>query len=263
MYSPFYILYLAMIVSSLTYTIGALFYGSPIPIYSFKRLGRKMITDAIYVAVWINIFDFVINLINQIQSILGANWNAFYLDMGFLQLQLIYNINGLKLLYAIISAVISYLRVPSFLANFIVPILDYISFLTDVLLILIFYTQLGIFIQNYYIILIAIGLLLMSFPFRMGRGIGSLLISSAIVFYIGYPLLPILISSSGGSQYQNILLQNLSLAVAEISGDIPLLIYAYIIVPIVYISILAGFSIVLENFLGGNIGKLPFPLEIG
>ncbi|MEM3802577.1 MAG: hypothetical protein QW183_07080, partial [Saccharolobus sp.] len=251
MYSPLYILYLAMTIDSLTYSLGALLYGSPIPIYSIKRLGQKMITDAIQVAIWANLFYFIINLINQIQSYVGANWNVFYSVGYLLELQLSIYINAFKTLYTVLDTVISYFRLNIIFSPLILPLLQYATFLTDLAMLLSFYIDLGILIQSAYEIFISIGILLMALPFRIGKGIGSLLISSTIIFYIGLPILPLLILSAAPTNLNTLLSEYFSLGEQIVIADIPLLVYAYIVLPVIYISILAGFSAILSSFLSG------------
>ncbi|WP_338599200.1 DNA import protein CedA [Sulfolobus tengchongensis] len=261
-YSPFEILYLAIVIDSLSYSLGAILYGSPIPVRAVKDMGYKMILNSLYVAVLSNIFGFIISLVNQLQTVLGVSWNVFYLDIGLLQVQMVTALNMAKIIYVVIATILYYSRISTILSSFITPILQYISFLTDLLILLNFYMNLGAFIQTSYMLLIAIGVLLMSLPFQMGKGIGSLLIAFTIVFYIGFPLLPILISSTSPLQSQNLIFQDIALQTEEFFGDIPALSYSFIIVPLTYIGVLAGFSIVLESFIGGYAGKLPIPIEI-
>ncbi len=261
MYSILYLLYISSVIASLTYSLGTLFYGSPIPITSFKRFGHKMILDAIYADIWVNLFFFIINIINQIQSSLGYSWSIFYLDIGMLNLQLIYTINAFKLWYVSLSALVSYIRFPTYLINVLGPLLQYISFLTDILFSLAIYLEFGIFIEGSYMTLIAIGVLLMSLPFRMGKGIGGYLIGFAIVFYIGFPYLPVLISGASPSVY-NLVVHNLQLSLAEISLNFPILVYSFVILPIVYIGILMGFSFILGSFISGYLSRLPISIDI-
>lgn len=151
-------------------------------------------------------------------------------------------------------------------ATLFIPLLQFSAFITDIILLIQFIIDLGIFIQNSYMLLIAIGVLLISLPFRMGKGIGGTLISSSMVFYVGLPYLPIFMQNMTGVypqvQLQSITINELSTLVETIVGIIPSLIITFIIIPILYISILAGLSIGLGNTIGGTSGRLPFPLDL-
>lgn len=262
MYSSFEILYLAIVIDSLSYTIGTLLYGSPIPVRGLKEMGHKMIVNSIYVAVLANIFGLLLSILSQLQKILGVNWSIFYLDIGLLQIQTSVAINMGKFLYGIIVLIFYYFKVPSQFYSLVTPLLQYISFLTDILILLNFYMDLGLFIHSSYMVLIAIGILLMALPFQMGKGIGAMLIAFTIVFYVGLPLLPILISNSSPLQNQNFVLQDIALQTEEFYAQIPALFYSFILIPLTYMGVLAGFSFILQSFIGGYIGKLPIPVEI-
>jgi len=260
-YSPFYILYIAINISALTYVLGSLFYGLPIPLYGLKKWGPKMMSDAIYAAVWINIYGFIISFLNQLQTMLGINWDYFYNLLVNLEVQLFYLMTTLKsIYYIVINAQLSAA------ATLFIPLLQFSAFITDIILLIQFIIDLGIFIQNSYMLLIAIGVLLISLPFRMGKGIGGTLISSSMVFYVGLPYLPIFMKNMTGMypqvQLQSITINELSTLVETIVGIIPSLIITFIIIPILYISILAGLSIGLGNTIGGTSGRLPFPLDL-
>ncbi|ACP35551.1 conserved hypothetical protein [Sulfolobus islandicus L.S.2.15] len=262
-YSPFYILYIAMNIATLTYTIGSLFYGLPIPIYGLKKWGPRMMSDAIYAAVWINIYGVIIFAIGQIQSLLGVDWSSFFSSILQLQANMFSALIQVKSIYYIITTE----KISMALALLADPLLQFSSFITDIIFLLQFFIDLGEFIQQSYMILIAIGILLLSLPFRIGKGIGGTLISSAITFYIGLPYLPVFIQEMSstslaqiGSQLSTI--TDVNTLVATIAGIVPELVIIFIIIPMLYLSILAGISLGLGNAIGGSSGRVPFPLDL-
>ncbi|AOL15800.1 hypothetical protein BFU36_02610 [Sulfolobus sp. A20] len=258
-YSPFYILFLSMNIATLTYILGALFYGLPIPVYGVKKWGPRMISDAIYAGVWINIYGLIIVLANELQNLLGVNWSIFYTYLTNLEAQAFYLMFELKSIYYTLVNIKAAAAAPVF-----IPLLQFSSFISDIVFLLQFIIDIGEFVQNSFMILIAIGILLLSLPFRIGKGIGGSLISSSIVFYIGLPYLPIFMQNiySPPTQLQYIPVSDLNVVIETIVGLVPSLVMAFIIIPIIYISILAGLSIGLGNAIGGSGGKIPFPIDL-
>lgn len=55
-----------------------------------------MMSDAIYAAVWINIYGFIVSFLNQLQNMLGINWDYFYNSLVNLEVQLFYLMTTLK-----------------------------------------------------------------------------------------------------------------------------------------------------------------------
>lgn len=260
-YSPFYILYIAINVASLTYVLGSLFYGFPIPIYGLKKWGPRMMSDAIYAGVWVNIYGFIITFINQIQGLLGIDWNTFYALLTNLEVQMFDDMTILKSMYYILTVTRA-----SAAAPILAPILQFSSFLSDIIFLTQFLIDLGIFIQATYMLLISIGILLLSLPFRMGKGIGGTLIASTMIFYVGLPYLPVFVNNIASLlpqvELQSLSVTELNYLTETIIGVVPSLIISYIILPIIYLSILAGLSLGLGNAIGGSSGKLPFPLDL-
>jgi len=261
-YSPFYILYIAMNIATLTYTIGSLFYGLPIPIYGLKKWGPRMMSDAIYAAVWINIYGVIIFAIGQIQSLLGVDWSSFFSSILQLQANMFSALIQVKSIYYIITTE----KISMALALLADPLLQFSSFITDIIFLLQFFIDLGEFIQQSYMILIAIGILLLSLPFRIGKGIGGTLISSQLPLY-RFAVLPVFIQEMSstslaqiGSQLSTI--TDVNTLVATIAGIVPELVIIFIIIPMLYLSILAGISLGLGNAIGGSSGRVPFPLDL-
>ncbi|WP_054844973.1 hypothetical protein [Sulfuracidifex tepidarius] len=125
---------------------------------------------------------------------------------------------------------------------------------------------LAFIINNYYGLFIALGIGLMSIPFRVGRGIGASLISFSIVFEAGLPYLPNFLQGLGmnpldielgmptSAQLNNALTYMTTIL-------IPTAMTSLLIMPLVYLGILSGLSMGLSYAIGGS-QKLPIPVEI-
>ncbi|MCE4606495.1 MAG: hypothetical protein F7B59_04090 [Desulfurococcales archaeon] len=174
---------LAFYLSFLTYYLGTLIYALPIPIYSLKRWGPNLIKDSILTFTLLVSIDFIKNGIIETANIMGSNWEGFYswtdttLDfLGQQRLLLIAYYTAFKALKSLILY-----------GDLLGPVIRLISYN---MITISFIRISGYFFQSYWFILIAMGIMLISMPFRIGRSAGAWLIALSVVFYIGLPLLP-------------------------------------------------------------------------
>lgn len=257
MFSPIELLYLAQNLAVLTYVLGVLFYALPIPVYGIKKWAPRLISDGIYASVWVNIYAGVLYLISLLSSIIGVSWDSFFLWLR--------KVLGVELnLYLIIRAAAATASVDPALSVLVAPFTLFMSFLTGLITILQTIIIISEMVYQYTPIFISLGILLLSIPFRIGRGIGASLISSFSVFYIGLPYLPqfldnlnmdILSLPPPPNQPQDLI----TVLATEI---VPQIISATIVMPLIYITILAGLSIGLAYAISGTSGRLPFPIDI-
>jgi hypothetical protein len=114
-------------------------------------------------------------------------------------------------------------------------------------------------------IFIALGILFLSLPFRIGRSIGGALIGFAVVFYIGLPYLPNFLTGLGvnvlnppvvSSNNANDILNFLA------TEAIPFYVEGTVVLPVAYLTILSGLSIGLGSAISGYSSRLPIPIEI-
>ena len=77
-FSPVTFITFALYLSSLTYFLGVLIYMLPLPFRGLKEWGPTLIKDAIYVTVWVSIYNYVISFAQGLLSIIGASWNSFF-----------------------------------------------------------------------------------------------------------------------------------------------------------------------------------------
>jgi len=257
LFSPIELLYLAQNLAVLTYVLGVLFYALPIPVYGIKKWAPRLISDGIYASVWVNIYAGVLYLISLLSSIIGVSWDSFFLWLR--------KVLGVELnLYLIIRAAAATASVDPALSVLVAPFTLFMSFLTGLITILQTIIIISEMVYQYTPIFISLGILLLSIPFRIGRGIGASLISSFSVFYIGLPYLPqfldnlnmdILSLPPPPNQPQDLI----TVLATEI---VPQIISATIVMPLIYITILAGLSIGLAYAISGTSGRLPFPIDI-
>ncbi len=177
---------IAFYLSFLTYYLGVLIYSLPIPIYSLKKWGPMMIRDSILVFILLVSIDFIKKSITSIADLMGSSWTGFYTwndaTLDFLaeqRLMLIVYYTAFRALKAIILY-----------GDILGPLIRLVSYNIIFLYTIRF---LGYFFQTYWFPLIAMGIMLIALPFRIGRSAGAWLIAIAITFYIGLPLLPVFI----------------------------------------------------------------------
>lgn len=253
------ILLISSSLSSLTYALGALFMGLPIPIGGLKRWGNRLITDGIYANIWVNIYGAISSINLNIQSWLGADWGSYFNWINNLLINEINTYLLVKSIYAIIiasfdPAVQSVLSSLSFISSIISGV---ISFTATLIII-------STVIYEYAPLFASLGILLLSLPFRIGRGIGGSLIAFSIVFWSALPYLPNFLNILGANPL------NLASEAARapdlvewlLTQGIPSLISGTIIFPIAYLTILGALTIGLGTAISGYSSKLPIPLEI-
>ncbi|MFP3399176.1 DNA import protein CedA [Acidianus sp.] len=254
-------LFLASSLGALTYFIGTLIMGLPIPIYGIKKWGPKLILDGLYVTALVNAYGSILALSSMIQSYLGATWCNFFKWVCCLIIQEIALNAFLRTIYGII-AVASGPTAGVLLSEVGVLFSLFGSLITtsETLLII------ARIVYEYSQVFIALGILLISIPFRVGRGVGGSLIGFSIVFYAALPYLPNFLTSLGVNVLQN--LNNIPnnnaccIIVYLMTKVIPLLIEGTIVLPIAYMIILSGISIGVGAAISGYSFRLPIPIEI-
>lgn len=254
-------LFLASSLGALTYFIGTLIMGLPIPVYGVKKWGPKLILDGLYVTALVNIYGSIISLATMIQSYLGATWSNFFKWICCLIIQEIALNAFLRTIYGIIAAA-SGPAAGVLLAEvgFLFSILGSLITTSETILIT------ARIVYEYSQVFVALGILLISIPFRIGRGVGGSLIGFSIVFYSALPYLPNFLTSLGVNVLQN--LNNIPndeaycIIIYLMTKVVPFLIEGTIVLPIAYIIMLSGISIGVGALISGYSSRLPIPLEI-
>lgn len=181
------LLTLAVALASLTYAVGALILGLPIPYRPIKRWGPRLMADAIGTIVLVSSLGILLWLSDRIMSMLGISWGEFYdwMAVRFTVLLAVYG--GLQ--YA------STLLKSSGLDVFIPIVSGTVSAVSAALtgLRVIFFVALALQRLRYYFIVL--GSVFYSIPFRIGRSVGATMISIGLVAYVAMPALPLFVGA--------------------------------------------------------------------
>mgnify|MGYP001772517116 CR=1 FL=1 len=290
----------AAILATITYTLGGLLFMLPIPVHGVKKWGQNMIKDGIYATFWTAIYDAVLKFANFLMGLLGASWPTYMFTLstatgtlGAAYTMLAGIIAGAKAIGGLDIPIISGIgkAVGSFQ-----PLIAATQGMGDLLEFYILLYAFSVFIEFTAPLLIALGVMFMSLPFRIGRGIGSMLIAFSLVFYIGLPLLPVfdglilaalfaglklpsiwdflataqflsdpaaatLLTVNGTVQFFQDLVNDVYILV-QVGNPIVLLLIEGLIVPILYLTILVGLTVGLAEAIGERTGNVPIVLDI-
>jgi len=182
-YSSYFLL-VSLYLSQLTFFIGVLIYSLPIPFTGLKRWAPRLISDSIFVTSIALTLDMIFRFADTLINILGGSYDLANVFNTFISLPLILLMN---IVFGYVKGV-----VPSALRPLVSPLSSlvsaaYTSLLTIVMLTLI--------IKQIRWFLATLGVLLMSIPFRIGRGAGAYILALSIVLYVGLPLFPLYVGA--------------------------------------------------------------------
>jgi len=182
------ILSLAFYLSVLSYCLGVLLRALPLPIYTVKRLGRMLLVDGVFSAVLVFSYRTLVSIIDYLGSVLGTDWAGFAQWVADRTSLLTLILSVLKA----ISVVSSKIGLGPVVSGIVTPIVNLVTTsLTTLLAVSIVAAVLRVAAG----FLIALGILLISIPFRLSRGAGAMIIALTIVFSVGVPLMPQFIST--------------------------------------------------------------------
>ena len=186
------LLRLAVYLSSLDYYLGILLFSAPLPA-QFKRFGLRMAYHGAVSALLASLYTVIIYAAEFILSSLGVSWNSLE---NFYVLATSYS----AAFYAFAAGVAigsSYLlrelpkylkNLGSFVASSVVKSVAKASMLIAVSEAAV--RVVASFALLYWPLLLLLGIVLYSIPAGIGRRLGASLIASALVLYLGMPLLP-------------------------------------------------------------------------
>ena len=203
---------IALYLASLSYFLGVLIYMLPLPFRGLKEWAPKLIKDAVYIVAWLSAYTYILSLAQNLLSILGASWQSYFNTMNE-------EITGIAGIYGFILVLLFLVYLPKFIlaaktldftdpvgilvyivaliVNFLVQVTNIrqvlanlASLALNMLMYLIAIQSVSLLIYETAPLLIVLGILLMSLPFRIGRPAGSTMIATVLVFYIGIPLMP-------------------------------------------------------------------------
>ncbi len=181
------LLTLAVALASLTYALGALILGLPIPYRPLKRWGPRLMADAVATMIIVSSLGILLWLSDKVMEIIGVTWGNFYdwMTVRFTVLLAVYGVlqyvstllrsSGLDVLIPIVSGTVSAVS----------------AALTG--LRLIFFVALALQRLRYYFVVL--GSVFYSIPFRIGKSVGATMISIGLVAYIAMPALPLFVEA--------------------------------------------------------------------
>ncbi len=182
------ILLVAYELAMLTFFTGILIYALPIPWYPLKRWAPRLIMDSIFIAIIIIMFYTILDMSNFIARILGGSWDLFYkwlktsIETMISLKALVFIIKILASKYTILEAIKSNLRPLDRAADAGIFVIAWVW-------------GLKLIVRDFGQALAAIGVALMSVPFRIARSAGAWLLSFIIVFNAGLQVLPVFLST--------------------------------------------------------------------
>lgn len=182
------LLLLAAALSALTYNLGALLLGMPLPFPTIKRLGPALMKDALFSLIAVGLSSLIISIPTAIYQRLNADWGLFDGWIAQRALLLVSMRAGVSLASGLLSGVAGDLAVESVVEPFSKSINYSLLTLYTIL-------SLSFIVRYHYVKFIVLGILLSSVPLKLARGAGCYLIAFSIVFYAGAPLMPLFVDN--------------------------------------------------------------------
>ncbi len=187
--SPSALLLLAAQISVLTYHIGVLIYLAPIPIRSLKKWAPLLIQDSMWIVILALSFSALLYLSDLVASWSGYTLRDVILYAKLRMSALLTTQFILKLLMMLSSVFTSAFN--KFFSFFLIPLtLNFYALISSFTIVII----IASLIISTKAVLAALGIALMSLPFRLGRNAGASLLAFSLVANAMMPYLPLWIS---------------------------------------------------------------------
>jgi len=202
-----YLLLISSALGILTYVLGALIYALPIPIRGLKRWAPLLISDGILVFTLSMTFSLILWLMDYVYSVIGVSRESLVKDIILIAKSISRLYMSLMLLKKLISLVSSSYLLGKLGGNVIAVLFSLLGLawpLQSVLLqpmldLILGMLRLGVYLwTSLYILskfgellsplMIAIGIVMLALPFRVGRLAGANLIGFSISAYVVTPL---------------------------------------------------------------------------
>jgi hypothetical protein len=248
-----YLMLIAYELVLLTFSLGVLILALPIPLRSLKAWSGRLISDSILAFVLISLFWTLISFSNSLPLMFGWSWEEFNAWLT--------HVLGLLLAFkAVIAAVIAAARA-FYLSQLVSTLLWPIDKIINII-ILTFTTiyALSIVVKKSYLYLAALGIALYALPLRVGKSAGAWLLSFALVFNAGLPLLPAFITTTTNTEPPQ--LEDLGVSFAQVrilgAGNYPVT-KGFVHV---YINNTGGFEEIARYPVGGD-GYLIDKYDVG
>jgi len=264
---------LAHSLAVLTYIFGVLIQTLPLPKHEWKAHGPDLLWDACVSELAIGVVSTIQLAVNALSSLLQSTipgpFNSSTASFAVVMSQLVMIDAAIFLLISAVNATVVLVPIAEILAR----MLGSISNACTMAIVL--WSTIYIVIQLFpavWLTLYELGICFFAMPFRIGRKLGSYLMSGSIVLAVGLPLMPSLAIWLEGyigyqgflAQFQEIMcqIQSNPLAVAKLIELLPLaignlmaaVVIALIIFPLVYMFMLSAISKGLARLMGGSSG---------
>lgn len=176
------ILSLAYSLSLLTFSLGAVLYGSPVPVKSVKKWGVLMMYDGLASALLVSMYSLLVRLSDYLLTVLGVSWPQF----------MVWLTGRTSLLIAFYIGLQSTATALKFSGvDVLVELLKHVGGLVAASLTAIKMVYLiATVVYNIRDKILAAGILLYALPMRVGKAAGAAMIALSIVYYVGLPLMP-------------------------------------------------------------------------
>ena len=182
---------LALNLSLLTYVIGGLILGLPIPYASIKRWGPRLIADAVAAAVIASSLAIILGIADTLLAALSVDWPSFYEWLSARTAELAAAFATLSYFSTVIKG-----GEYSFLSS---PLSMAASYISTAFTSLKMIYMLSSVIYTFRERLAVMGVVLYAVPFRIGRGVGGFMIAASVVMYVGFPLMPSFVAAFEGA----------------------------------------------------------------
>lgn len=203
----------------LMYVLGVLFQTLPLPRKSLKAWGPTLMVDAVIAEFALASAGFIESLINwisqMIQTTLGSPLNPTA-SFTIIVTELVAMDTTLVSIIALLSSVPELNLLAQMVGSMLNPALTIVTSTLILWIILQFFAS---FIPNIWLTAYTLGVVFYAIPFRIGRRLGSYLLSSSIVLTIAIPLMPSLAMSLQSLLGYKLLLQPLQDALSSLQAN--------------------------------------------
>lgn len=173
---------LAYSLSLLTFSLGTVLYGSPIPVKPVKKWGVLMMYDGMASALLVSLYSLLVRLGDYLLTVLGASWPQF-------MIWLTSRTSILVTFYIGLQSMATALKISG--VDLLAELLKHVGGLvaTSLTAIKVIYLISAV-IYSIRGKILAVGILLYSIPLRIGKTAGAAMIALSLVYYVGLPLMP-------------------------------------------------------------------------
>lgn len=203
----------------LMYILGVIFQTLPLPRKSLRAWGPTLMVDAViaeFALASVSFVEFLVSKISHmLQIALGSPLNPIA-SFALIVTELATMDAALVSILALISSVPELAVIAQTVNNLLSPAL---TIVTSALILWIMLEAIASFFPNLWLTAYALGVVFYAIPFRIGRRLGSYLLSSSIVLTIAIPLMPSLAVSLQSLLGYKLLIQPLQDSLSSLQAN--------------------------------------------